>query len=236
MDRSTLANVEAGRQRLSGRLRQRILEEFPSWISSVDTGRYNPARGGTNAGLEVLDLTISYVFLHSLSPSEIIQVRRVRALRSGVRSYALGLRRDDGQPIRVETQELWGGTLREELIHDSSDRLSVFEFPRPLNVDAVHEFAMRSWLEQDADPCTEVRLGVTMPVRRAAIHVASHGPHGIAQAWRLGPAADLPIEDIAPDSPLAGPLAVSAKSVTSAVFKDLPPGMHCGLGWRWQPS
>ena len=79
-----------------------------------------PPAGSSNPSLVIEDLTITYVFQESKSPSEIIQVRRVRATRAGVTSYVLGLKRTDDRSFETETNVLWGGHLEDG--HPRTDR------------------------------------------------------------------------------------------------------------------
>lgn len=235
--RSTLANIEAGRESMSGRIRRLLVAQFPNWGTSLDSGMYRMSTCGRNAGLIVLELTIAYVFLDSLSPSEIVQVRRVRARHSGVQGYALGLQRSDGEVFETDSQALWGGHLRDRLTDDPKTYMRVFQFPNPLRAGQPHEFAMRTWVDRDAKPCREIRLALTMATRKAHIHLASHGPHGIARAWSFGPMVGDPgREDIAADSEHAHPTRVVSRSLVTATFLDLSPDQHCGLGWEWQSA
>lgn len=233
VNRSTLANIEAGRHELSQSLRSRVSSEFPEWREALETGSYRPALGGFNSSLEILDLTIAYVFLESRSPSEILQVRKVRALRAGPQYYALGLQRTDEASLTADTQVLWGGHLAEQNTDDDGHLLRVVQFPAPLRAKQVHEFALRSWVERDAEPATEIQLVVTRPTRAAHIHLACLGHPQIAHAWKFGPVEDADPDGVPESAPYARPLSSADPNPVTVTFHDLVPGKTYGLGWRW---
>jgi transcriptional regulator with XRE-family HTH domain len=235
VNRSTLANIEAGREPVSGAMLLKVLSAYPHWRVSIEAGEHRPSVVGLNASLVIEELTIAYVFLESHSPSEILQIRRVRALRSGISHYALGLRRTDQGTFTLDTQVLWGGRLNElEAGPDQEGRvLRVVEFPRPLRSGEVHEFAMRSWVERDDDPGTEVRVAVTTRTKVARIHLACHGTVNFADVWKFGPVPDPGAGVLPADSPNVEKVDVVAGTPVSVTFRVPECGPTYGVGWAW---
>lgn len=235
VSRSTLANIEAGREPVSGAMLLKVVSAYPHWRVSIEAGEHRPSVVGLNASLVIEELTIAYVFLESHSPSEILQIRRVRALRSGISHYALGLRRTDQGTFTLDTQVLWGGRLNERQADpDQEGRvLRVVEFPRTLRSGEVHEFAMRSWLERDDDPGTEVRLTVTTRTKVARIHLACHGAANIVDAWKFGPIPDPGTDGLPADSPDVEKIDLIASTPVTVTFRVPECGPTYGVGWSW---
>jgi DNA-binding XRE family transcriptional regulator len=145
--RSTLANVEAGRERPSARLWQLLREHIPAWepqlaaaykevAGELRTGspsdraglqaspRRQPAAtpgskdAGTLGGPFALErLTLAYTFRHSRAPEEIVEIRRVRALQDGASRYGLKLTRVDSPEFTVDEEALFGGSLSTGVHH-----------------------------------------------------------------------------------------------------------------------
>ncbi|MGC5171268.1 helix-turn-helix transcriptional regulator [Microbacterium sp. DT81.1] len=222
--RSTVSNMEADRQAISAKQVRSLADVLPEWAVAL------LRTGGTaepdidNASFAIEELTIAYVFETSRSPSEIIQIRRVRAVRAGVSRYALGLVRSDGESFVTDTKVLWGGFLDES--HRETDGQSVIavNFGRKLRRGEVHEIATRSWVERDAEPDTEIALTVTIPTARASIHLAFHGVRGVRRAWSY--AAD----DVDPEQT---PVPVGLDSGVTLKIEEPTPGRTYLLAWEW---
>lgn len=230
--RSTLANIEAGRERPSPALRERFASAFPGWALSDSVGD-SLTYDETNPGLRITDLSIAYFFTFSLAPNEIIQTRRVRARRAGVYSYVLGFRRHGSAQTASDIEVLWGGALGGELMKNGQ-MLQVVRFSEPLQRGQVHEFATRMWVTKDEEPGTQIDLRVTQPIARAVLSLNSvGGPHRISHAWKFGPLKE-GVRPIAADSEEADAVAVSDYSLAGATFADLTPGPFWGLAWEWQ--
>lgn len=232
VSRSTLANIEGGREVASAGLLARAIEAFPGWGDVLRAGAYASPGSGQNVAFVIMELTIAYIFLESHSPSEIVQVRKVRATRSGTQHFVLGVQRTDEEPFTTDTQALWGGRIAEHGPDADGNLTTTIEFPAPLRVGQEHEFAIRSWVEQDPQPDTEIELVVTTRTDHARIHLAFHGTQRIRSAWEFGPADD-PSYPVRADSPLARPLAVGRFTPVTASFEHLEPHRTYGVGWSW---
>lgn len=248
--RSTLANVERGRERPSPRLWHRIIETLPEWSSHLSEA-YLAARGGLGSvpgdelddgvepfiggPFELVSVAYVYVFEESRSPGEIIEVRRVRATESRAGSFGLRLAHDGDSGFVIDQHALWGGRLA-ATEHLAEDGRSVywrrFDFDRRLRKGEVHEFALRSWVERDPDPQTAISFSVTLPARVVSVHAAFHGSVRPAAAWSYGP---LP-EDWSADVPAheGTPVDIWDGAAFSARFRR--PELHrtYGVGWAWQ--
>ncbi|MCJ1709205.1 helix-turn-helix domain-containing protein [Microbacterium sp. VKM Ac-2923] len=224
VSRSTVANMEAGRQAVSPQQAQALSRALPEWAASAIHAGGDLSPDIENASIAVEDLTITYVFEASRSPSEIIQVRRVRARREGVSQYSLGLTRSDAKTFSTETKMLWGGVLDVVENPASNQRVDIVDFGRGLRRGEVHEFAMRSWVEHDAEPDTEIWLAVTIPTRRAAIHLAFHGAIGARRAWSFV-AHD-------PESPCVA-LPIGPDSAVTLLIDQPIPYQTYALAWEW---
>jgi len=99
-----------------------------------------------------------------------------------VTSYVLGLKRTDEQSFEAETNVLWGGYLEDGPTTDGQE-LTTVNFGRSLHRGEVHDFALRSWVQRDADPDTEIWLEVSRPTKRASLHLSFDGRRGVLRAW-----------------------------------------------------
>jgi DNA-binding XRE family transcriptional regulator len=249
--RSTLANVERGRERPSPRLWHRIIETCPEW-SSYLSDAYLTARGGLSAvtgddledgaepfvggPFELVSVAYVYVFEESRSPGEIIEVRRVRATESRAGSFGLKLTHHGASGFVIDQHALWGGRLASSE-HVAEDGNTVywrqFDFDRRLRKGEVHEFALRSWVERDPDPQTAIQFSVTLPARVVSIHAAFHGSVRPAAAWSYGPLPD----DLADEVPATEgtPIDLPDGRAFSSRFHRPELEMTYGVGWVWQP-
>lgn len=233
ISRSTLANIEAGREQLSFSLRSRVIAEFPEWQESVSTGRYLPSITADNNSIAVVELQLAYLFSESRSPSEILEVRRVRALRAGVQHYVMGLHRTDRQELSLDTEVLWGGWVTDEATSRDSHVRRVVTFPRELRRGEVHEFALRSWLERDGDPDTEIRFEMTTATEVAHIHLSCLGTPQIAKAWTFGPLQRPGPGPIAEASRHSRPVAVLPGRPLTVSFTAPQVYSKYGIAWQW---
>jgi transcriptional regulator with XRE-family HTH domain len=229
ISRSTVANLEAGRHWMSDELLERVRERLPDWEQALTRGRMPKRAESSNPSLVIDDLTITYVFQESKSPSEIIQVRRVRAVRTGVKSYVLGVKRTDDQDLIVETHVLWGGHLEDGPTTDGTE-LSTVDFGRSLRRGEVHDFALRSWVQRDAAPDTEIWLEVSRPTKRASLHLAFEGRRSVQRAWTY----ELETEGatIPPADKCVG-LSLGPDGQVSITFNSPVPGRIYALSWEW---
>lgn len=222
--RSSISNLEGGRQGFTPEVRLRLAKSLPGWLPAREQAE---APALTNASLVVNELTIAYVFEEHESPSEIVQIRRITAVRSGPNRYGLALGRTDQQPLGGDTAVLWGGFLEEEQLDSSGQLRTSLNFGRDLRRGESHEFAIRTWIERDGTPDTQIDLDVTRPTAAAHLHLAFHGRRRIRYAWSQvkggGTGADEPLM----------PLALSPDASVSAHFHSLTPGHSYHLAWRW---
>lgn len=229
ISRSTVANLEAGRHWMSDDLRQRVAERLPHWGMALTRGRVPKPTESSNASLVIEDLTITYVFGASRSPSEIIQVRHVRAIRAGVTGYVLGLKRTGDQTFETETSVLWGGHL-EDGSTTRGRELTTVNFGRSLRRGEIHDFALRSWVQRDADPDTEIWLEVSRPTSRASLHLAFEGRRSVQTAWTFE------LEDDKEEAPAGNrcvPLTIGPDGQVSVTFYNLVPGRIYAMAWEW---
>lgn len=231
LSRSAWANIEAGREAASAQVIRRLIVAFPPWRESIESGIFFPAATALNPSFAIMELTIAYVFLESRSPSEILQIRRVRAIRSGAQYFVLGVGRTDEADFATDTQVLWGGRIVDQMVDDVGRTMQTVEFPQALRAGQVHEFALRSWVERDAAPDTDLVLTVTTSTEHARIHLVCQGRPQIAEAWAYGPVNET--EGLPYDSPHSHPLEVTPGAPITAVFDQLTPGPTYGTSWRW---
>ncbi len=229
ISRSTVANLEAGRHRMSADLLGRMEEQLPQWHQAVTRGQFPKPAGSSNSSLVIDELTITYVFQESKSPSEIIQVRRVRAVRSGVTGYVLGIKRTDDREFITETHVLWGGYLDDGPTTDGTEHTTV-KFGRSLRRGEVHDFALRSWVQRDAEPDTEIWLEVSRPTTKASLHLAFEGRRSVQDAWTYE------LEDDEADVPpvqACSRLPIGPDGQVSITFQSPTPGRIYALAWEW---
>jgi transcriptional regulator with XRE-family HTH domain len=247
--RSTYANIEAGRERPTPRFWELLQAVLPDWAGLLEDAyvaarqpeagrRTMPAdddRDTLLGGPFVIEqLRYIYVFRHSASPEEIVEVRRVRATRSGADSFGFKVGHTRSPRFRVEEEALWGGHLVERERH-ARDGGTVYlrrmVFDRKLRRGQVHDFGVRSWVEHDPDPDTAVAFSLTIPAKAVAIHLHFRGPKTPTDCWSYGPLADDGLVPDQFDDSAWLPLAEDG-SVTAAWAKPLT-GVDYGVRWRW---
>lgn len=243
--RSTLANIEAGRERPSTRVWQRLRDRLPEWVPLLEPAYLAPTPPvGTTAakqasqpllgGHYVIErLTVAYEFQESTAPNEIIEYRRVRATKAGATGYGLLLRHMGAPGFQIEQEALWGGRLTEGEVKDGDGRTLIsrrFEFDRTLRRGQRHEFAIRAWVERDPEPCDAVSLMFTLPVDSAEVRVNFRGRRPEC-LWTFGPLVD---DEFIPDDPAdITKIALDEDGGAAVVFNQLESGPVYGLRWRW---
>jgi transcriptional regulator with XRE-family HTH domain len=248
--RSTLANIEAGREIPSQRFWDALCACRPAWrdrLTPLLTGSQHDATSGPSTPLEnrafkppeewvlggpfvVERLTFAYIFEHSRSPSEILEVRRVRATRNGADSYGLKLVNTKGTQFESSEEPLWGGDVEHHAVQ-SSGYLRRFRFDRVLRRGQTHEFATRHWVERDPDPGTAVMFSMSIPAVAVGIHLHFNGPERPMRTLRFGPLAD--DRDVPDGAPLEGGVPLRPTGSASAYFRAPEPGATYGLAWEW---
>ena len=235
--RSTLANVEVGRENPSPRLWQAICTHLPDWVETLEPV-YEPTRTVQRelpfelAGpFEIIQATYAYTFRAHRAPEEILQVRRVRATTDGADGYGLKLTNNSGR-FDLDTESLWGGWVashRRDLTHDSSQHLVRFHFDQTLKRGQVHEFATRSWVSHD-EPADRVSLGFTRPTGEVTLALNFTGPRP-QQVRRFGPLDDI---EQSPDEPLGGDEVTPMPNGSCQLHVKRPIlGKIYGLAWAW---
>jgi hypothetical protein len=179
-------------------------------------------------------LQLTYVFRHSRSPEEIIEVRTVRAAKTGATGYGLKLEQTAMEGFRVDEEPLWGGHLVDTEHIDQSGHtiyLRRMEFGRTLRKGQTHEFAVRSWVETDPQPDTVVQVNFSIPCRELAIHLNFRGPDLPKQAWAFRPIAD---DSLVPQQAKGGEtLPITAGGTISKHFTTIDSANQYGIAWTW---
>lgn len=256
MARSTLANIEAGRERPTERLWELLGVHLPAWRSELETHYSSarslalangfPARRAAGGDVEldryqvggpfhIESVQYVYTFRHSHAPEEIIEVRRVRAQRSGAGEYALKFTATDTDEFQVDEEALWGGYLTSQQYVRTAHQvhyLRQFRFGRRLRRGQTHDFALRSWVERDPNPDSAVKFSVTLPTENASVHLNFTGPERPGRIWSWGPLSAR--ESAVPVMPDEGrPLLMSPVGNVSAQFPRPVQGSHYGITWDW---
>lgn len=244
ISRTTLANIEAGREGISRRVSSAIVQHFPPWGAQLfPAGTCSSAGDAGNAvavpgGPFVLEeVTISYLFGESAAPSEVVEARRVRATRAGAAGYLLSTARTDPVEYQVESEPLWGGYIAEETVPrdqggDPLEVRRVFQFGRQLRRGERHSFAVRSWVERDPDPDTCIVVNFTIPTETVGLHLTCLGSRQLAAVWAFGPVGI--DEGVSESDPAAWALTVSDGGTVGVQFARPRLGPFYGVGWRWR--
>lgn len=260
--RSTIANIETGREPPTARLweliqllgaewattlegaylggRSEVVSKQSSGITGVQSPRraqheHDTSRAWSLGGPYIIEmLQLIYVFRHSRSPEEIIETRRVRATANGADGYGLKLSNTETEGFRVDEEVLWGGAVVERQHSDGGGRTVYhrrIDFGRRLRRGQVHEFAVRSWIERDPEPCTDVQATFSIPCKSLAIHLNFLGPDQPEACWQNGPTID--DIHIPRESTLGHPLGIERGRPVSVTFSPIEPGTSYGISWRW---
>ena len=134
----------------------------------------------------------------------------------------------------MDEEALWGGDLIDAMHHDSGGKtvyLRRLHFGKKLRRGQTHEFALRSWITRDPEPCTEIHIEMTIPCECVAIDVHYLGPHLPMSCWRFGPVADEALVPLESEDENAVPVSGSRRA--STLFLNPEPGALHGLRWQW---
>lgn len=244
--RSTLANIESGRELPSARLMSLLDQHQPGWAAqlrdsfvqarsqplpgSVPGPSSEPVLGGP---FVIEQLTLVYLFRHARVPEELVEYRRVRAIRPGAASYGLKLKSQTSQ-LHVDEEVLFGGVIADsELAHAGATSIYLrrLDFGRSLSRGQRHEFAVRTWLERDSDPDTEIYFDLTIPAERVTLQANFYGPETPQHVWSYGPLAD---PALIPTRPGQGrPVQPATTGATVAHYTKPQTGMTYGIAWEW---
>lgn len=234
--RSTLANVEVGRERPSARLWHSLTETFPEWTPRLQP--LFPTRGTDNETFElsgpfqIIEANYAYTFREHPSPEEIVQVRRVRATRDGAAEYGLKIT-SERTDFGLDSEPLFGGWIRQDEHRIDEDRslyLTRFRFDRTLRAGEEHEFALRSWVAQ-GDPGRSALVTFTLPTQRARITLNFLGSRRPRCVWHFGPLAD---PRLAPTDGVGCPEVKPLEPGIYSLHLLHPRPAQCyGMGWAW---
>lgn len=251
--RSTLANIETGRERPSERIFALIVEGFPEWERAL-AGPFGSSRrsrvpepGGPAARraasrpnrfalggpYQLEQLQIVYVFQHSQAPEEVLESRRIRAVASGGDGFGLRFRaQSDG--LEIEDEVLWGGRLDSSARYDEDGHttyLQRVDFGRTLRRGQVHDFAVRRWVARDPNPDTEALFCLSLPAAEVSLHLKFHGPQRPSRIRRVGPLADHCL--VRDRGALEAATAVDPRTDVSEYFTRPEVGALYGVIWDW---
>ena len=245
--RSTLANVEVGREAPSPRLWSLLLARFPDEAPAL-TGAYETARsevGGTRRQRAANDdepvtlggpfalerLTLAYTFRESRSPEEVIEVRRLRALARGARHFGLRYESTRAGEFETTSEVLWGGRVTTVPDPDApSSVLRRVTFDRPLRRGERHEFGMRTWIERDPEPAREVTFCFTVPAQQVVVQLNFLGRVHPRSVSRAGPADS--DDEIVRAAHEGAPVPLLGRSA-SATFQQPELKRLYGVAWDW---
>lgn len=223
IERSTLANIEAGREGLSPRLRNVMVAKFPHWQDQLDSGRLAPNFDALNRAFVTERIVVTYVFGESASPNEVVQYRRIRAARGGADRYML-------EPLspqfQLDTELLWGGTLADVMLDRSGQAIHVIELGMELRLGARHEFCVRSWVERDPAPEATLPCLVTAPTQTVILSLVCTGTRRMGHIQRYGPQEQQA-------SALESPIVLGSVGHWEETFSWPEPHAIFGLSWRW---
>lgn len=236
--RSTLANVEVGRENPSARLWAAINDKLPEWVPQLEPWYRRDGRHGglppfeISGPFEILDATYAYTFREHRAPEEILLVRRVRATAEGADGYGLKLSNNSGT-FDLDTEALWGGWIEQhsrQLDTGHSAHLTRFHFDRRLRRGEVHEFCTRSWVSHD-EPGDVVTVKFTRPTQHVTISLNFLGPRP-RQVFTFGP---LPDDEPEPSGPTHPDQVVQPRPNGSCVMSLEQPKLGCyyGIMWKW---
>lgn len=239
--RSTLANVERGAERPSERFWWAVRTHLPHWTPTLSdlyaaarSPRLHPARpvvpveGGP---FDLVSVSYVYLFRDAPGPHEVIEVRRIRATESG--ATAFGLRLDHGDPVDLGQEALWGGSIDSSRHTDDTGHVTSWtrvEFGRSLRVGQTHEFAIRSWIEQPADPLSHVGFQLGRAPREASIHASFRGALQPSSVWAYGPVSS---DAHIPRFPSGQRRLKVSGGGTSVVVRRPIAGQGYGVAWEW---
>lgn len=181
--RSTLANVEVGRENASARFWAAIETHLPDWVAPLEPWFLAAHRPGgdppfeLSGNYEIMSATYAYTFRDHRAPEEIIQVRQVRSLSDGNDGYGLQLGNRSGN-FDLDTEPLWGGWIEQHQRYQEDEisaLLTRFHFDRTLRRGDIHDFAIRSWVRED-EPDNAVTVRFTRPTRNVHLSLNFLGP------------------------------------------------------------
>jgi transcriptional regulator with XRE-family HTH domain len=255
--RSTIANVESGREAPTPRLWEALETAFPDDTPRLEKS-YAAARHHVESSRGVIGVSRNHadwwdrdfplggalvidrrdvvvVFRESRAPEEVLQVIEVRARQDGVSSFRTKMWATQQEGFRARPEMLWGGEIVDSEYADHDGRtflMREISFGRPLQRGERHTFALRSWVERALLPETGLELSPTHPTAFVGLHVAFLGAQPTS-VWAYGPVPDEALAPTSAAEPGAMPTQRHGGGRHSAVFDRPEPGETYGIDWRW---
>ena len=244
--RSTLANIEAGREVPSVRFFRAVSGRFPEWRSTLSepfghareqVGRHaTPGRDpqrtalGPLGGRAVVEhLRATYVVDEGPGPVEVVESRRIRATSSGVTGFVVRLLHGPG--FDAEHDVPAGGELRAtDVVTDPAGTtvLCHIAFDSPLLRGETHELTVRSRVRQSADTSALLVPDTTTTAAEVRLRFRGRLPRSIDA---FGPVADRALLEAPQGLVRYRPVGV-ADDVT-ARFPGAAIGLVHGARWAW---
>jgi transcriptional regulator with XRE-family HTH domain len=255
--RSTLANIESGREAPSPRLWEALQQAFPDDVPDLEesyaaarrrlpSGREGPSsrkrhtdgsEGSYPFGgpfvIERRDFAL--IFRESREPEEVMQIIEMRACQDGVSSFVTKMWATRQEGFRANPEMLWGGEIVDAEHVDHDGRTFVMReisFGRALQRGDRHTFALRSWVERMPLPDTGIDISPTYPTTLIALHLAFLGPPP-ASVWAYGPVADESLSPAEASEPGARPAQRYGEGRYSVTFEHPELGESYGVDWSW---
>lgn len=233
--RSTLANVEVGRENPSARLWEAICAHLPHWVPELEphyTPRSPAPSGFADTGpFDIVHATDAYTFRDHRSAEELIQVRRLRARTHGASRYVMRLI-NDSAAFDIDIEPLWGGWVerheRSSSPHGIEHRFHV-RLDHPLDRGEEGEFAMRSWLLRDVAD-NAISMSFSLPTTSASLSATFAG-NPPRRLWGIETDDDLPSRNIPVDDERLLPLSAGGNH-TLRIRRPVPLRVY-GIGWSW---
>ncbi|GAB3860469.1 hypothetical protein GCM10028801_23350 [Nocardioides maradonensis] len=244
--RSTLANIEAGREVPSVRFFRAVSGRFPEWGSALSepfgharerlarhvTAGRDPQRTtlGPLGGRAVVEqLRTTYVVDGGPGSAEVVESRRIRATSSGVTGYVA--RFITGPGFEAEHEVTAGGELRAtDLVADPAGTtvLCHIAFASPLQRGETHEFTTRSRVH--GGTTTTALLVPESTTTEAEIRLRFRGalPTGVES---FGPVADRALLD-APEA-MVRYRPVEVDHDVTVRFPGAAIALVHGVRWTW---
>jgi len=255
--RSTIANLETGRQRITPRVWNAFARHMPdeaAWLAPIyartraeqeaAAAQRRPARRTTPTEqaepeptpdyvLERYD--VIYVLRESRSPEEIIELRRVRSRTSGAHDFGLSFSRDTTE-FEVETEVLFGGEIVGFDLQTPRGKtliMQLLDFGRALRKGERHSFGVRYLVDRNRnfDDTEHVVLSTDYVMEEVGVHFNFWGSEQPTLCWAYEGYPDAAMAPGEPDDGVA--LRLNQHNMASAEFRRPVTGTHFGVAWRW---
>jgi transcriptional regulator with XRE-family HTH domain len=254
--RSTIANLEAGRQRPTPRVWALLAAALPAEAVTVLKPLYEQARAEQAAsaaerrpakrarGGPVVEpppdyvferYDVMYVLRESRSPEEIIEIRHVRALTKGAHDFGLSFSRDSAG-FEVETEVLFGGEIVGLDVQELPGKtmiMQLLDFKLALRKGERHSFGVRYWVQRDPGEQGQGHVVVQSDYQMEAVgvHVNFWGVEKPKLCWAY---QGLPDPAMAPGQPEVDQLLQANRhSMVRTNLRKPATGTCFGVAWQW---